>query len=312
VHPRARGQRRRRAVHPHVEGAAAVGADVRPRRRAAPGAPRVQGPLPPRMALRAPRASDAGRGPGAEPPDSRMSRPRLAVEPHNGSRIRDLDGGAISLSPPRPFRRSYHQLGVHTIGGGTRTLSRKASVFQPSCCWYLWMLASSNTLTRNSMSSCLAGRRVILTDGTCRLTLWSRRSRPPTPVDGEFRADRRRNSAEVRESQVNLPGCEHYVFELPGHEPEASEEGGNHGIVVPVTRHDHLDLGLESEAADDLDEGRPPVALALMRAVDHEPKDRADATVDLVHDEADHRDAGMLVSARCPILDGQRYQARIG
>src|SRR5262249_20758270 len=58
--------------------------------------------IQPRVALRAPPASDAGGGTGAgNLPEGRVSGPRLEIEPPNGSRIEDLDGGAISLSPTR-------------------------------------------------------------------------------------------------------------------------------------------------------------------------------------------------------------------
>ena len=64
------------------------------------GAARLQGPLQPRVALRAPRASDAGGRPGAEKPtEGGMSEPRLESEPHNGPRIGDLGGGRYLTIP---------------------------------------------------------------------------------------------------------------------------------------------------------------------------------------------------------------------
>src|SRR3954449_13393425 len=60
---RARGQRLRRAVHPHPEGEPAVGAALRDRRGASPGASRLQGDLQPDLDHRAARLQDAGPGP---------------------------------------------------------------------------------------------------------------------------------------------------------------------------------------------------------------------------------------------------------
>src|SRR3954449_9258354 len=59
---RARGQRLRRAVHPHPEGEPAVGAALRDRRGASPGAPGLQGDLQPGLDHRAARLQDAGPG----------------------------------------------------------------------------------------------------------------------------------------------------------------------------------------------------------------------------------------------------------
>jgi hypothetical protein len=48
-----------------------------------------------------------------------------------------------------------------------------------------------------------------------------------------------------------------------------------------------------------------------VRAVDHEPKDRTHAAVDLIHHESDHRDARLQVPTRRAIVDPQRHQGRV-
>ena len=63
VRGRTRGQRLRRALHPHAQGAAALGGAVRDGPAAAPRAARVQGPLRPEVAGRAPRPPHPGRRP---------------------------------------------------------------------------------------------------------------------------------------------------------------------------------------------------------------------------------------------------------
>ena len=64
LRPRARGQRVRRALHPHPQRTAPLDRALRLRRSPAPGAPRLQGPLQPRVAHRAPRPPDASGRPG--------------------------------------------------------------------------------------------------------------------------------------------------------------------------------------------------------------------------------------------------------
>ena len=54
------------------------------------------------------------------------------------------------------------------------------------------------------------------------------------------------------------------------------------------------------------------VALALVCAIDHHPEDRADAAVDLVHHESNHRNAWLRVPARRLVVDGQRHQGGNG
>jgi hypothetical protein len=44
-----------------------------------------------------------------------MSEPRLEIGPHNWPRFDDLSGGAISLSPLKTVRCSYHQPGVYFV-----------------------------------------------------------------------------------------------------------------------------------------------------------------------------------------------------
>src|ERR671919_1984011 len=72
---RARGQRLRRALHPHAEGEPAVGPPLRHHRGATPGAPRIPGHLQPDLDRRTPRLPDpSGRQSGAAcaAPGSRM------------------------------------------------------------------------------------------------------------------------------------------------------------------------------------------------------------------------------------------------
>jgi hypothetical protein len=57
-----------------------------------------------------------------------MSGRRRDPEPQNWLRIDDLGGAAISLSPDRDaLDSSYHQLGVHEIGGGTEVAALAAT-----------------------------------------------------------------------------------------------------------------------------------------------------------------------------------------
>ena len=76
VRGRARGQRLRRALHPHAQGAAALGRDVRDGRAAAPRAARVQRPLQPRL------GSSSATATVPRPPFARRSR-RAPERPHD-------------------------------------------------------------------------------------------------------------------------------------------------------------------------------------------------------------------------------------
>ena len=82
---RTRGQRLRRALHPHAQGAAAPGGAVRDGPAAAPRAARVQGPLQPEVAGRT-----------ARPPHP-SRRPRGALAAHRGGRM--ITASDVSKKP---------------------------------------------------------------------------------------------------------------------------------------------------------------------------------------------------------------------
>ena len=93
----ARGQRLRRALHPHAQGAAALGRDIRDRRAATTRAARVQRPLQPGLAGRAPRPPHPG------------SRPPGALAEHRSGRV--ITASEVSKKPGAVQRRTPNSPG---------------------------------------------------------------------------------------------------------------------------------------------------------------------------------------------------------
>ena len=122
------GQRRGRAVHPHAQGATAVGAHVRHGGGAAPGAARVQGALQPRSGsangtgIRRPRRCARGSWSGPRERSSAGAPTRARAVEALGSILRR--GAAISVSPKIPVSRRTQPVTINPV-------STKSGAVQP-------------------------------------------------------------------------------------------------------------------------------------------------------------------------------------
>src|SRR5215510_9217992 len=114
----ARGQWRGRTVHPHPQGTAALGSDLRHRGGAAPGAARVPGPVQPRVAVRTPPTSDARAG--ARPPQGASGVSQFRANPNEhegrrGSRIDSEEGGRYLGIPPHHSQRTHLSVTINPV-----------------------------------------------------------------------------------------------------------------------------------------------------------------------------------------------------